>query len=48
MSCPFAPGGGPSRRGLLAGAGGLLAGAGVAKLARAATSETSGAGRIGS
>ena len=30
MSCPFAPGGGPSRRGLLAGAGGLLASAGVA------------------
>ena len=30
MSCPFAPGGtGPSRRGLLVGAGGLLAGAGV-------------------
>ena len=38
MSCPFAPGGrGPSRRGLLAGAGGLLAGAGLGKVARAAT-----------
>jgi deferrochelatase/peroxidase EfeB len=41
MSCPFAPGGGPSRRGLLAGAGGLLAGAGVSKFARAASPETS-------
>ena len=37
VSCPFAPGGsGPSRRGLLAGAGGLLAGAGLGKVARAA------------
>jgi deferrochelatase/peroxidase EfeB len=44
MSCPFAPGGGPSRRGLLAGAGGLLAGAGVARLARAAAPEASAAG----
>jgi len=38
MSCPFAPGGGPSRRGLLAGAGGLLAGVSMPRLARAATS----------
>ena len=37
MSCPFAPGGGPSRRGLLAGAAGLMAGAGLGKVARAAT-----------
>jgi deferrochelatase/peroxidase EfeB len=37
MSCPFAPGGGPSRRGLLAGAAGLVAGAGLGKVARAAT-----------
>jgi deferrochelatase/peroxidase EfeB len=44
MSCPFAPGGRPTRRGLLAGAGGLLAGAGAARLARAATPEVSGAG----
>ncbi len=45
MSCPFAPGGGPSRRGLLAGAGGLLVGASMPKLARAATPEGSaGAG----
>ncbi len=36
MSCPFAPGGGPSRRALMAGAGGLLASAGVSKFARAA------------
>jgi deferrochelatase/peroxidase EfeB len=36
MSCPFAIGGGPSRRGLLAGAGGLLASAGPARFARAA------------
>ncbi|HEX9169627.1 MAG TPA: Dyp-type peroxidase, partial [Roseiarcus sp.] len=42
MSCPFAPGGGPSRRGLLAGAGGLLAGASVARLARAATPQPRG------
>jgi deferrochelatase/peroxidase EfeB len=41
MSCPFAPGGGPSRRGLLAGAGGLLAGAGMSKFARAASPEAS-------
>jgi deferrochelatase/peroxidase EfeB len=41
MSCPFAPGGrGPSRRGLLAGAGGLLAGAGLGRAARAATPES--------
>ena len=46
MSCPFAPGGGPSRRGLLAGAGGLLAGAGVSKFARAASPATpTGAGQ---
>ena len=33
MSCPFAPGGrGPSRRGLMAGAGGLLASAGVGEI----------------
>jgi len=38
MSCPFAPGGGPSRRGLLVGAAGLMAGAGLGKVARAATS----------
>jgi deferrochelatase/peroxidase EfeB len=44
MSCPFAPGGGPSRRGLLAGAGGLLAGASVARLARAAEPEASATG----
>ena len=37
MSCPFAPGGGPSRRGLLVGAAGLMAGAGLGKVARAAT-----------
>jgi len=43
MSCPFAPGGGPSRRGLLTGAGGLLAGASMAKLARAGTPEASAA-----
>jgi deferrochelatase/peroxidase EfeB len=37
MSCPFGHGrAGPSRRSLLAGAGGLLAGASVARLARAA------------
>ncbi len=37
MSCPFGKGGtGPSRRGLLAGAGGLLASAGVGTFARAA------------
>jgi deferrochelatase/peroxidase EfeB len=46
MSCPFAPGGGPSRRGLLAGAGGLLAGAGVSRFARAASPAAStGAGQ---
>ncbi len=40
MSCPFHPArGGPSRRGLLAGAGGLLAGAGLGKVARAAAPE---------
>ena len=39
MSCPFAPGGGPSRRGLLVGAAGLMAGAGLGKVARAATPE---------
>jgi hypothetical protein len=45
MSCPFARGGGPSRRGLLAGAGGLLVGASVARVARAAAPESSvGAG----
>jgi deferrochelatase/peroxidase EfeB len=45
MSCPFAPRGGPSRRGLLAGAGALLAGAGSANIARAATPEApAGAG----
>ncbi len=38
MSCPFAHDkSGPSRRGVLTGAGGLLAGASVARLARAAT-----------
>jgi deferrochelatase/peroxidase EfeB len=37
MSCPFSgKGAGPTRRGLLAGAGGALASAGVATLARAA------------
>jgi deferrochelatase/peroxidase EfeB len=41
MSCPFAPGGGPSRRGLLAGAGGLLVGASMRKPARAAMPEGS-------
>jgi deferrochelatase/peroxidase EfeB len=41
MSCPFAPGGGPSRRGLLAGVGGLLVGASMRKPARAATPEGS-------
>ncbi|HEY1453307.1 MAG TPA: Dyp-type peroxidase, partial [Roseiarcus sp.] len=46
MSCPFAPGDGPSRRGLLAGAGGLLAGASVAKIARAATPAAPAAGAL--
>jgi deferrochelatase/peroxidase EfeB len=41
MSCPFRGGSGPSRRGLLAGAGGLLAGAGIGKIARAASPEAS-------
>ena len=41
MSCPFGGGSGPSRRGLLAGAGGLLAGAGIGKIARAASPEAS-------
>jgi deferrochelatase/peroxidase EfeB len=37
MSCPFSgKGAGPTRRGLLVGAGGALASAGVATLARAA------------
>jgi hypothetical protein len=35
VSCPFHGGSGPSRRGLLVGAGGLLAGAGISKIARA-------------
>ena len=39
MRGPFSPGGGPSRRGLLAGAGGLLVGASMPKLARAAAPE---------
>jgi len=40
MSCPFAPARtGPSRRSLLAGAGGLLASAGVGASARAASQE---------
>jgi deferrochelatase/peroxidase EfeB len=37
VSCPFDGGSGPSRRGLLAGAGGLLAAAGFMKDARAGT-----------
>ena len=42
MSCPFGSGGtGPSRRGLLVGAGGLLAGAGVGSFARAAQQDPS-------
>jgi deferrochelatase/peroxidase EfeB len=42
MSCPFAPAKtGPSRRSLLAGAGGLLASAGVGASARAASQEAS-------
>jgi deferrochelatase/peroxidase EfeB len=44
MSCPFGPvGSGPSRRGLLIGAGGLVAGAGAARLARAATPQPAAA-----
>jgi deferrochelatase/peroxidase EfeB len=44
MKCPFGNGGaGPSRRGLLVGAGGLLASAGVASVARAASENPSAA-----
>ena len=43
MSCPFSgEGKGPTRRGLLAGAGGVLASAGAATLARAAPQVSSG------